>query len=110
VDKDEVFQLLHRLTELLHRSSIVLHPAHPFLSIVTSLEIAMGARCQSNRDEVDANEGTKRPYPPFDFDMITKDAFNCNFLGDHDDWMTFPDDIELGLPSLGDSGEGSLGQ
>jgi hypothetical protein len=107
VDKDEVFQHLHRLTQLLQGSSIVLHPAHPFLSIATSLEIAMGGRCQSNRDEVDGNEG---PYPPFDFDMITKDTFNCNFLGDHDDWMTFPDDIELGLPSLGDSGEGSLGQ
>lgn len=93
VKKEEVFQCLHRLTESIKSSSLVIHPVHPLLSIANSLEIAIGGRYQLNCEGVDGGEEEKPVDSSFDFDLFGEDLFGLSFLDSHDDWLSFPEPV-----------------
>jgi hypothetical protein len=88
--KEEVFQSLHRLTELIRRSLIVAHPVHPLLSIANSLEIAIGGRYESSGEAAEENEGDMLPETSLDLDIFRDDILGMGSNYSHDSWLLFP--------------------
>ena len=89
LEKEEVFQCLQRLSELIRNSLVVAHSVHPLLSIANSLDVAIGGRCQSNCDGIDEKEADK-PIEMLDFDLFRDDLLGPGFMYGHDDWLSFP--------------------
>lgn len=101
VDTEDVFQHLHRLIELLHGSSVVIHSTNMLLRMASSLEIAIGGRLQTNRGNADGNADSDITNNRLD-GIWGEDVFNfdLNVPEDHYGWMAFPDGSESGLPPL----------
>lgn len=89
----EALRYLHRVSEVLKKSSNAERSSHPLFSIARSLEAAISERQPSATlpfDQMDSDYGFDLT---FDFDLFASDPLNLTFPGAEDNWMLCPEQI-----------------
>ena len=101
VDKDRALQYLHRLIRLVSGPSAVVHAAHPMSSIAKSLRTAIGDLRQAE-ESGGGYQCDNLTYVDVNCDTLADGVLVPDILESGSDQLTFPYDVGLDVPDVGD--------